>query len=173
MTGWTIFVGGGMGKNYQREDTFPRLATPLCWVTPEDLAETVETIITVQRDHGERGDRQRARFKYLVHTKGEDWVRAEVESRMGRPLADPRPVPEWDAPDHLGWTEADDQSRGCSGIPIPSGTVEDNEQVRLRSAIRLLLSEGLVAEIRITPRQAMLLSRIAPQNRDTVVRCPS
>lgn len=168
LTGWMIFVGGGMGKNYQREDTFPRLATPLGWVTPEDLAETVETIITVQRDHGERGDRQRARFKYLVHTRGEDWVRAEVEARMGRPLGDPLPVPEWDAPDHLGWTKADDES-WVLGIPIPSGTVEDSEQLKLRSAIRLLLSEGLVAEIRITPRQAMLLSRIAPDDRDIVV----
>ena len=76
LTGFNVLVGGGLGRSHARDDTYPRLASPLGWVTPDDLVDVVEAIVTTQRDHGNRDDRQRARLKYLVDERGIAWVRA-------------------------------------------------------------------------------------------------
>lgn len=87
---FTVLVGGGMGKHHTNPDTFPRLADPLTTVAPEELLEVLATIIGVQRDHGDRHDREHARLKYLIH----EWVigrfGAEVAQRLGRSLPSPQ-----------------------------------------------------------------------------------
>ena len=103
--GYVVLVGGGLGQSHAREDdTYPRLASPLVWVAADDLAPTVEAVITIHRDFGNREDRHRARLKYVVDERGLEWFRAEVERRVGHALADPGELPEWlDSADHLGW----------------------------------------------------------------------
>jgi len=81
LRGFTVLVGGGMGKNHTNPDTFPRLADPLTTVAPEELLEVLATIVRVQRDHGgDRHDREHARLKYLIH----EWGDRAVPGR-GRP----------------------------------------------------------------------------------------
>ena len=122
LTGWTILVGGGLGMSHAREeDTYPRLATPVAWVPAADLVPAVEAVVTMQRDHGIRGDRHRARLKYLVDERGLGWVRAQIEERLGRPVDDPPELLAWlDQDEHHGWatTEAGDL---VLGLPVPSG----------------------------------------------------
>ena len=79
-----VFVGGGLGMAHAREDdTYPRLATPLAWVPPDQVVDVVEAVVTTQRDFGNRDDRHRARLKYLVDERGIEWVRDEVARRIG------------------------------------------------------------------------------------------
>ena len=79
VTGYNVYVGGGLGMSHAREDdTYPLLAEPLGWVTPERVVDVVEAVVTTQRDYGNREDRHRARLKYLVETRGIEWIRAEV-----------------------------------------------------------------------------------------------
>src|SRR3546814_3892430 len=61
---------------HNKPKTYPRLATPIVFVPPEDLGEAVEAAIRLQRDHGDRGDRRHARLKYLVEEQGVDWIKA-------------------------------------------------------------------------------------------------
>ena len=64
-------VGGGLGRSHAREeDTYPRLAEPLGWVAPDRVVDVVEAVVAIQRDFGNRDDRQRARLKYLVDERG-------------------------------------------------------------------------------------------------------
>ena len=43
VTGYMVYVGGGLGMSHSREDdTYPRLASPLAWVTPEQVLDVVE-----------------------------------------------------------------------------------------------------------------------------------
>src|SRR5947209_11165399 len=107
LAGFTILIGGGMGMTHGKAETYPRLGTPLCDVTVEEALPVVETIVTVQRDFGDRQNRKHARMKYLVEERGIEWFLAEVERRLGYTLQEPRPVILHDVEDHLGWHRQD------------------------------------------------------------------
>jgi len=157
VTGYNVFVGGGLGMSHAREeDTYPRVASPLGWVTPDRVIDTAEAVVTMQRDHGNREDRQRARLKYLVDEKGIEWVRADVEARLGAPISDPVELLPWEADEHHGTRD------GVIGLPVPSGKIVDRDGVLLRTVLRELAADGTVTQIHVTARQDLLLHGIAP-----------
>lgn len=163
VTGYNVYVGGGMGMSHSREeDTYPLLALPLGWVTPEQVVDAVEAVVTTQRDFGNREDRHRARLKYLVEERGIEWVRAEVSRRLGfdvAPLAEQAP---WEPEDYHGTRD------GVVGLPVPSGKVADRDGVNLRTALRSLTEDGTVTKITVTARQDLLLHGIADGRTDLV-----
>ncbi len=157
--GGVVLAGGGLGRSHTDATTFPRLADPLAWVPDAQIGDVVEAIVTAFRDEGDREDRSHARLKYLVAERGIDWLRAEVERRVGRPLADPIALPPWaGARDHLGW-HRQGGDRWYLGLPVPTGRLEDSDHTRRRSAIRTVL-ERHSDEIRITPHQDILICNV-------------
>lgn len=167
LTGFIIYAGGGLGMSHAREDdTYPRLASELGWVTPDRLADVVEAIVTTQRDHGNRTDRHRARLKYLIDDMGVAWLKTQVETRSGVTLQRSPGIPEWNAADYHGWIPS-----GTSftyGLPIPSGRVVNHESLALRSALRALAKSGLVESFIVTPRQDLLISGVNRMHRSKV-----
>jgi sulfite reductase (ferredoxin) len=158
-----VLAGGGMGMAHARpDDTYPMLAQPVGWVPPGDLGDVVEAIVTAQRDHGNRDDRNRARLKYTIETHGIEWLRAQIEERTGRPLAPPVEMPEFHDDAHFGWHEIDGVD--TLGLPVPSGKVVGG----IRTALRRLVADGTVAELRVTARQDLLL--VGATDRDAVER---
>jgi len=186
LTGFVVLAGGGMGMSHNRpDDTYPVLARPVAWVPPGDLGAVVEAIVTTQRDHGDRDDRSRARLKYLLEAKGIDWLRDQITERTGFALDDPVELPEWQVEAHHGWhtiesaagvSVADSshatpegahtpgRARQTLGLPVPSGKVAGG----LRWALRRLIADGLVGELRVTPRQDLLLIDIDEREVETV-----
>ncbi len=166
--GWVVLAGGGLGLSHARpEDTYPRLASPIAWVETDRLGETVEAIVTIQRDHGNREDRQRARLKYTIDVGGLDWFRAELQRRVSFRLTDPPALPAWsDSDEHLGWWEQPD-GRWFYGIHVDSGRVRDAEGVHLRSALRELVRR-FSPEVRLTARQDVLLCGLDAADRSAV-----
>ena len=152
LTGFVVLAGGGMGMTHNRpDDTYPLLARPVAWVPPADLGDVVEAIITTQRDHGNRDDRNRARLKYLLEERGIDWLRDQIEERTGLTLAPPVALPEFRDDAHFHWHEIDGVD--TLGLPVPSGKVVGG----YRDALRELVAGGHVSELRVTARQDMLL----------------
>jgi sulfite reductase (ferredoxin) len=160
--GFGILVGGGMGMTHGKKETYPRLATPLCFVTPGEALEVVEAIVKVFHDWGDRANRKHARFKYVVEEHGIDWVRAEVERRIGRPLAIPRKFELTTVDDHLGW-HAQPNGRWTLGIFVENGRIEDRPHRELKTALRMIV-ERFRPAIRLTGQQNILLADVAPQN---------
>ena len=163
VTGYVVLAGGGMGMSHSRpDDTYPLLAQPVGWVPPEDVVDVIEAIITTQRDYGNREDRSRARLKYLVEERGIEWLREQVVARTGRPLEPAPDLPAWEVRTHHGWHEFDGTS--ALGLPVQSGKVQGG----LRVALRRLIADGTVTELRVTPRQDLLLlgvsDRVAVEN---------
>jgi sulfite reductase (ferredoxin) len=163
--GFVILAGGGLGLAHAREDdTYARLGTPFFWVPAERLGETVEAIVTTQRDYGNREDRHRARLKYTIDDRGLDWFRAEVAERVGRPLEPAPPLPPWhDSDEHLGWFPQPD-GRWCYGVHVDSGRIADGDAWRARSALRELV-ERYEPEVRLTTRQDVLLANLEEGDR--------
>lgn len=135
LTGFNILVGGGFGTTHGVATTYPRLATPLCFVKPEELVAICDAIVLTQRDYGNRADRKRARMKYLIDDRGLDWFRAEVEKRFGKKTEAPHEI-HWTAIyNHLGWHEQGD-GKWFLGLPIEAGRIKDAGTVRLKTALR-------------------------------------
>jgi sulfite reductase (ferredoxin) len=167
LTGFVVHAGGGLGMSWSREDdTYPRLATAIGWVTPEQVVDVVEAVVTTQRDHGNRGDRHRARLKYLIDTMGVEWLQSEVESRSGATLQPVPELPPFHTDDYHGWSPSGDGF--TYGLPVPSGRVADRDGVHIRTAIRELAQSGLVSSFHVTPRQDLLISGVAEADMATV-----
>jgi sulfite reductase (ferredoxin) len=163
LEGFTILVGGGLGMTHGKAETFPRLGTPLCFATPDEILAVVETIVTVQRDYGDRHNRKHARMKYVVEERGIEWFRAEVESRLGYSLQDPRTVSWHSADDHLGWHPQGD-GRWFLGLYVENGRVKDDDTLRLRSGLRHAI-EQFRPGIRLTPQQNILFTDLSKEQR--------
>jgi sulfite reductase (ferredoxin) len=113
-------------------------------------------VVTTQRDFGDRTDRHRARLKYLVEARGIEWMRTEVGRRVGVVIHPPAQLPPWQPEEYHGARD------GVIGLPVPSGKVADRDGVDLRSALRSVVADGLVTQLRITARQDLLLYGISP-----------
>jgi sulfite reductase (ferredoxin) len=166
LTGFTVLIGGGMGMTHGKTATYPRLATPLCFATPDEVVSLVETIVTIQRDYGDRQNRKHARMKYLVEEQGIAWFRAELEQRLGHAVADPQPITWQAAHDHLGWHQQAD-GRWFLGLFVENGRVKDTETFRLRAGLRRVI-EQFRPSIRLTPQQNILLTDLEETQREAV-----
>jgi sulfite reductase (ferredoxin) len=166
LRGYNVAVGGGLGMTHNRPNTYPRLATIIGSVGPDDLLAAARAVISLQRDHGNRADRRRARLKYVVDDMGVDWVREGVSGYFGAPLAPALPMGQLRVPELLGW-HAQGDGRWWLGVPVPSGRIEDTATMRLRSALRDVVRRFGVHPI-MTPQQDVLLSGVAAADRDAV-----
>jgi sulfite reductase (ferredoxin) len=166
--GFTLLVGGGLGRSYANADTFARLAEPLTFVTNDEVEEVIAAVIATYRDLGDRTDRKRARMKYVVADLGIDAFRSEVESRLGRNLRAPLGLPsDFDADDHLGWRPLPDGTWQV-GIRVGAGRVRDLEGgVTMRSALRHI-AEHFAVTFFITPQQDLIVSGVRESDRDAI-----
>jgi sulfite reductase (ferredoxin) len=163
--GFAVLVGGGLGASHARpDDTFPRLADPLGWVPADRVEDLAEAVILAFRDLGNREDRKRARLKYVLDALGVDAFRREVEARFGAPMASAPELPELHQHDHLGWHRQDD-GRWFLGLPVPSGRVAGPLRTALTDVV-----ERYGLDLRVTPRQDVLLTGIEGADRPDVVR---
>jgi sulfite reductase (ferredoxin) len=55
LQGYNFALGGGLGMTHNKPKTFPRLATWVAFVEPEDLLEAAAAVVRVDRGHGDRG----------------------------------------------------------------------------------------------------------------------
>ena len=168
LLGFNVLVGGGLGQTHGKEETYPRLASPLGYAPAAEVLEVAEAVVAVQRDHGNRSNRRRARLKYLLDERGVDWFRAEVERQLGRPLAPSVDVRVHRAHDHLGW-HAQTKGQWFYGLFIENGRIADRDDLRLRTGLRTVV-ERLGTGVHLTPQQNLLLAHIAERDVPEVER---
>jgi len=154
VAGYNVLVGGGLGVTPSNKRTFPALAQPLAFIPPEKLIPTVEAIVKVQRDFGDRTDRKRARLKYLIADRGPDWFRDKVVEYLGEKLAPPLPIQVTDHDDHIGWF-AQGEGKWFYGLNVENGRIVDREGFQLKSALREICRR-LQPGIRLTAHQSIL-----------------
>lgn len=163
LQGANFVAGGGMGRTHRAPTTYPRLADPLGYVPADRILAAVKAVVCVQRDYGRRDDRRQARLKYLMDEWGVDRVRAAVEQYMGAPFAPFKPLPAWEAPLYLGWTDQGD-GKWAYGVHVPGGRVKGAAKQALRRVI-----EDNNLPVLITAQQNLILTDIAPALKNTVV----
>jgi sulfite reductase (ferredoxin) len=166
LEGYTLAIGGGLGMTHNKPHTYPRLATPIAFVGPDELLEGAKAVVKLHRDHSDRSDRKHARLKYAVDALGLEACKAELERHFGGPLAPPRKLPPFQVREHIGWHEQGD-GRWYLGIAIESGRIEDREGYRLATALRRLMQEIPMRPV-FAPSQDVYLADIAEGDRARV-----
>jgi sulfite reductase (ferredoxin) len=161
--GCNVYVGGGMGRTHNKEETFARTADPLGYVAYEHAMDLVQAIVALQRDHGDRQQRRHARMKYLLHDRGVAWFREELCGRyFHHPVKSLRDEPRRKLEDYLGWHR---QSSGLwfVGLPLLCGRLSGEQKLGLRRLV-----DTYKLEVRLTPNQDLLLCNIGTAQRTTL-----
>ncbi|WP_374310281.1 assimilatory sulfite reductase (NADPH) hemoprotein subunit [Methylocella sp.] len=158
LVGYDVTVGGGMGRTDSAPETYPRLGDVLGFVPREKILAATDAVVGVQRDYGDRKARAHARFKYTVDDLGLDFVRAEVERRLGFPLEAPRPFEFVSNGDAYGWTK-DEAGRWHYTLFVENGRIVNRESLKLLDGLRAVaeIHEGT---FRLTPNQNVTIADV-------------
>ncbi|KAG1726218.1 hypothetical protein EDB19DRAFT_1945200 [Suillus lakei] len=127
--------GGGMGVTHGNKKTYPRLADVVGFCTVQQGPAVAEKIMLTQRDSGGRAGRKNARLKYTIDRMGLDAFKAEVESRLGYPLAPARPYAFDRNINDFGWSTGDDGRRHAM-LFIENGRIQDEPDRDLNTGLR-------------------------------------
>jgi sulfite reductase (NADPH) hemoprotein beta-component len=159
VAGYNVVVGGGMGMTHGEPDTFPRTGDVIGFCRPDQVVDVCESVVTIQRDWGDRSDRKHARLKYTIERLGLEAFVAELEARLGRKLPPARPYSFQRTGDPVGWVE------GADGLAHHFTFIENG---RVRGPVL----EGLSAVAQahrgrfiITPNQNLVIADVMPDQR--------
>lgn len=166
LKGFNVAIGGGLGRTDQAPKTYPRLASVIGYVSVDKLFPTIDAVMSVQRDYGDRTDRLHARFKYTIDDKGLDWIKAEIERRAGFDLAPAKPYTFTSNGDPLGWLEGEDGRLHCT-LFIQNGRVINRPGRPVMDGLREVarIHKG---HFRLTPNQNLIIADIAPEDRPAI-----
>jgi ferredoxin-nitrite reductase len=152
--GFAVRAGGGLSS-------VPRIARDLGVFVPKDESvEVLRALLDAWRDDLRyRVSRVKARMKFMVDDYGPEGIRAEIERRLGRRLADfelppPRPVG-----DHVGVHPQKQDGLYYVGAPVHVGLVSGDQLIALAD-----LAEGLGGDVRLT-RQQNVVDTNVPEGR--------
>ncbi len=167
LVGYNVLMGGGLGMKHEpaRADkpkkTYARLANNIAFIKREDLLRATEAVVKLQRDHGDRSDRQHARLKYVVEENGIDWAIAEFKKYFGEGSTEPKEIKEYIIPDYIGWHKFDNDN--FWGINISSGRVAGEE----KEALKRLITK-YQPKIALTADQNIILTDISDADKQAI-----
>ena len=162
LAGYQLYVGGGQGMTHNNPRTFPRIASAVGFVAADQLWEATVAVIGLQRDHGDRTNRRRARLKYVVEDRGVPWVQDTLRTDYGLAMEAPRALPLFKVPELLGWHEQGD-GRWWLGVPVNAGRIAGVLRTALREVIARFGTDPV-----FTGQQDVLLTNIAPGDRAAI-----
>ena len=155
LVGYNLAVGGGMGRSHGNEQTYPRLADVIGFITPDKIVDVAKAVLTIHRDFGDRTDRKHARLKYVVAERGVEFIRNEINQRAGLTLAPAKPYHFTTTSDLLGWRKAVDGS-WFLGLFVETGRVKDAQKV----ALRQIADRYQQIEFRLSANQNVILANV-------------
>ena len=164
--GFNVTVGGGMGMSHGESATYPRLADVMGFCTTEQVNAVAEAVVTIQRDFGDRTNRKHARLKYTIDDRGLDWLRSEIERRLGWQLEKPRPFAFVGNGDVYGWQRSTDGLWHYT-LFIQNGRILDAGDRRLMAGLRKIAAAHK-GDFRLTPNQNLIISNVSDDDREQI-----
>ena len=171
LKGFNVVIGGGMGRSDQSRATYPRLADVIGFVTAEQVLAVCEAVMSVQRDHGDRRERAHARFKYTIDDLGLDWVKAEIERRLGFTLGAAHQYAFTSNGDALGWHTGEDGAHHLT-LFIENGRLSNAPGHALLDGLRAI-AQVHGGTFRLTPNQNITICQVPDANRQRIEQLAS
>ena len=163
LEGCNFYIGGGMGRTHNNEETFARIADSLGYVEQSDIFELIQSIVAIQRDYGDRKSRKNARMKYLLHEKGINWFKDILVNKYYRkPIKPLREEPVNKLIDYLGWQKQNNK-KWFVGLPLLSGRLKGEKKLMIRKLV-----EKYNLDLRLTPNQDLLICSISNEHKNEI-----
>ncbi len=163
LEGCNFYIGGGMGRTHNNEETFARIADSLGYVEQSDIFELIQSIVAIQRDYGDRKSRKNARMKYLLHEKGINWFKDILVNKYYRkPIKPLREEPVNKLIDYLGWQKQNNK-KWFVGLPLLSGRLKGEKKLMIRKLV-----EKYDLDLRLTPNQDLLICSISNEHKNEI-----
>jgi sulfite reductase (NADPH) hemoprotein beta-component len=166
LEGFNVVIGGSMGRTDGKPETYPRLASLIGFVPVEKVTATIDAVMSVQRDFGDRKDRAHARFKYTIDDKGLDWIKTEVEARLGFPFGPARTFTFTSNGDALGWSESEG-GRSQFTLFVENGRIANHPGSALMDAL-LTIAKIHDGTFRLTPNQNLAIADVSREQRPVI-----
>lgn len=170
VTGYNMYVGGGMGTTHNNKKTYPRTGSLFGYLPSSDVIKAIEGVMVIQRDNGDRVDRKHARLKYTIDDMGVDVYKAKVEEYTGKKFEPARPFEIKDNHDYFGWVK-DETGLNHFTAFIENGRVEDTvdlpQKTGLKKIAQLMQKYGS-GHFRLTGNQHVVVSGIKDEHLDEV-----
>ncbi|AQQ53575.1 assimilatory sulfite reductase (NADPH) hemoprotein subunit [Planococcus lenghuensis] len=165
LQGFNVTAGGGLGMTHGEPETYPQLSRVIGFCPVDKVPEVAEKIITIQRDHGNRTNRKNARFKYTIDRKGLDWVKQELNERLGWKLEEPRAYHFDHSGDRYGWIEND--GKWHLTLFIQNGRVKDTDDYKLMTGLREI-AHVHTGDFRLTANQNLIIANVTSKNKKKI-----
>ena len=166
LAGFNVTVGGGLSMTHGEENTYPRLADVLGFCPKNKTLQVAEEIVKIQRDFGDRTNRKHARFKYTIDDRGIDWLRFELNQRLGWNIEAPRPFTFEHSGDRYGWVEGIDDTWHHT-LFIQNGRILDTEDTPMMTGLREIakVHDG---DFRLTANQNLIIGRVSSKEKPVI-----
>jgi sulfite reductase (NADPH) hemoprotein beta-component len=166
LEGYNVAIGGGMGRTENEPLTYPRLADVIGYIPKDRLVAATGAVMSVQRDYGNRAERNRARFKYTIDDKGLGWIKAEIEARLGAPLESAKAFHFTSNGDSFGWRETGSGRSNCT-LYVESGRLANRPGRAWLDGLRAV-AQVHRGTFRVTPNQNLIVAGIASEDRPAI-----
>ena len=158
LVGFNVLVGGGLAMTHGDTSTFPRKADDFGYINIEDTLVVAESVVSTQRDWGNRVNRKNAKTKYTLERVGVENFKAEVEKRSGVSFAKSRPYEFTSRGDRIGWVEGVDGKHHLT-LFIENGRILDYPGKTLKTGCAEIakIHKG---DFRLTANQNLIIAGV-------------
>ena len=111
-----------------------------------------------------RVSRVKSRMKFMVDDYGADGMRAELERRLGRRLADFALEPPGEIADHIGVHAQRQPGLFSVGVPVHLGLISGDQMIAVAD-----LAEELGGDVRVTRQQNFVVTNVPEQRVEETV----
>ncbi|SUA55782.1 assimilatory sulfite reductase (NADPH) hemoprotein subunit [Oligella urethralis] len=166
LIGFNLLVGGGLSFEHGNTNTFPELAYEVGFVKLDDVLKVAESVVTTQRDWGNRSDRKNAKTRYTIQRVGLERFIAEVEKRAGITFGELRPYEFTSRGDRIGWVEGLDKKWHLT-LFIENGRLIDYPDRPLKTGVRKI-AEIHTGDFRLTANQNIIVANVSAAQKETI-----
>ncbi|ADV33567.1 sulfite reductase (NADPH) hemoprotein, beta-component [Candidatus Blochmanniella vafra str. BVAF] len=167
LIGFNVLIGGGLAMTYGDKTTYPRRASEFGYIDAVNILKIIESVITIQRDWGDRSNRKHAKTKYTLVRVGIDTFKQEIENRSGLMFAPVRSYMFTDRGDRFGWSKGINKDYWNLTLFIENGRIFNSSHKLLKhglAEISKVHSGGFI----ITTNQNLVISNIHKDKKDII-----
>lgn len=168
LAGFNVTAGGGMGVTHGEPETYPRVADVIGFCTTEQVISVAEQLVKIQRDFGDRSNRKHARLKYTIDDRGIEWLKSELQDRLGFRLQPAASYRFLYRGDEFGWSR-DQHGEWHLTIFVPQGRVQNTNEHQMLNALREI-AKVHTGSFRLTANQNLIISSVADGQKQQIDR---
>ncbi|XRX42752.1 MAG: assimilatory sulfite reductase (NADPH) hemoprotein subunit [Buchnera aphidicola (Eriosoma harunire)] len=163
LIGFNVLVGGGLSIEHNNHSTWPSLSIALGFVSLKNILCIVESIVTTQRDWGDRSNRKNAKTRYTLNKYGIDNFKYEVEDRSGIKFKSIYPYKFSMRGDEFGWKKGIDNKWHYT-LYVPGGRLLNDENNLFRSGVADI-AKIHTGDFRLTANQNLIVAGVEESNK--------